>query len=74
MKLKKPEVFTIDRSKWVHGGGKNTLKLGSTSLLNERDRMCCLGFYSEACGVPRDNLMRLATPSSLTAARVPYID
>ena len=76
MRLRKPKSFTIDRSKWVHGGPKNASKLGSTSLLNERERMCCLGFYSEACGVPRYDLQSKGTPVGLlgiSSFRVPYM-
>lgn len=73
MRLRKPKEFTIDRGKWVHGGFENKKKLGSTNLLNDQERMCCLGFYSEACGVPRDDLRNLATPSGLVGVRVPYM-
>ena len=50
MRIRKtaPKEFTIDRSKWVHGD--NTKILGSSLLLNEEENMCCLGFYSRACG------------------------
>lgn len=56
MKLKKPKEFTIDRSKWVQGGHKFKSILGASKLLNNHGNMCCLGFYSKACGVPDKEL------------------
>jgi hypothetical protein len=50
--------FTIDRSKWQRGPGESR-------LLNSHGKMCCLGFYGEACGVPTDDLFGLAYPSEV---------
>jgi hypothetical protein len=42
--------FTIDRAKWLQGGlAKRDPKKFST-LRNSKGEMCCLGFYSKACG------------------------
>ncbi len=75
MKLKKPEVFTINRSKWVHGGERIKDILGTSELLNDCGNMCCLGFYAKACGVPEDKLSGIATPEQVRAGttRVPYM-
>ena len=35
--------------------------------------MCCLGFASEQCGVPRSDLLGVATPSRLGADNVKLI-
>ena len=37
--------FTIVRDKWLRGEGGP-----DSSLLNDAGRMCCLGFFAEACG------------------------
>ena len=73
MKLKKPEVFTINRSKWVQGGEKVGKILGMSELLNGCGNMCCLGFYAKQCGVPEDKLSGIATPEQIRSTRVPYM-
>jgi hypothetical protein len=45
--------FTIDRSKWFRGG-----KPEDSRLLRDDGKQCCVGFYLEACGVPRKHLLR----------------
>jgi hypothetical protein len=45
--------LTIDRRTWLRGEGKET-----SYLLRRADqKQCCVGFYLEACGVPRDILV-----------------
>ena len=74
MKLKKPKEFTIDRSKWVQGGYENNGELlGFSELLNDEGNMCCLGFYSKACGVHEDGLLGQYTPAELQDQQVPYM-
>lgn len=47
----------IDRAKWLRG------ELDS-KLLRERDqKMCCLGFYSLACGLTKDNILEYCEPN-----------
>ena len=77
MRLRKPKEFTIDRGKWAQGGDINDDILGDSELLNAKGNMCCLGFYSEACGVPRENL-NTPTPDVLAKdtdgeCRVPFM-
>lgn len=75
MRLRKPKEFTIDRSKWVQGKNRNIL--GCSALLNDLGNMCCLGFYSEACGVPREELKDRPAPASITTRnnhiKIPYM-
>ena len=72
LRLSKPKEFIIDRSKWVQGGDDNFAKLGDSCLLNSEGNMCCLGFYSEACGVPRKLLADETEPNELKC-RVPHM-
>ena len=78
MRLRKPKEFTINRSKWVQGGGRDNISiLGFSELLNKKGNMCCLGFYSEACGVPRKELKGRHSPANVTTRnnniQIPYM-
>lgn len=59
--------FIIDRSKWRSGMlGDNAKGIGEeTLLLNDKGGMCCLGFVSEQCGVPRKLLFGAPEPRAL---------
>ena len=72
MRLRKPKKLTIDRSKWVQGGREFRSILGAPKLLNSHGNMCCLGFYSKACGVPDEELENQSLPAQLDV-RVPYL-
>ncbi len=65
MRIRKtpPKEFTIDRSKWVHGGNEDIL--GVTSLLNDEGNMCCLGFYSKVCGATNSSMLNKDNPLDL---------
>lgn len=52
--------FTIRRSKWARGGKK-----GSSALLNSQGNMCCLGFYSKACGFTKENIQHIIAPDRI---------
>ncbi len=54
----KVNKFTIDRAKWLQGE--------SNSLLHRKsdDKMCCLGFFSLACGIKKKNITNLSCPES----------
>jgi hypothetical protein len=55
------KAFTIDRAKWLHGEGES-----SSFLLRASDsKQCCLGFYLESCGIPRDKLENRASPGNI---------
>ncbi len=53
---KKLHRLEISRKKWINGSNclmscENST-FGYTSLINEKNKMCCLGFYGLSCGVP----------------------
>ena len=53
--------FTIKRSEWIRGDeGDNS------RLFNGSGQKCCLGFYSQACGVSEDDMYDVATPDQLS--------
>jgi hypothetical protein len=64
------KVLTIVRSKWRRGGNNNT-HLGVTRLLNDRGRMCCLGFDAIACGLSPAIIKGLGEPCEIGQADVP---
>jgi hypothetical protein len=50
--------FTIDRKTWLQGEGSD-----ESYLFRSRDgKQCCLGFYMEACAVPREKITSVMTP------------
>jgi hypothetical protein len=50
--------FTIDRKTWLQGEGSD-----ESYLFRSRDgKQCCLGFYMEACAVPRQKITSVMTP------------
>lgn len=48
--------LTIDRNIWRRGGSSNDILHGDTRLLNEQGFMCCLGFFCEQAGIPKNYL------------------
>ena len=47
--------LTIDRQRWVRGRNKS---YGNSGLLNEKGRMCCLGFWCHFTnGIPKSDLI-----------------
>lgn len=48
--------LTIVRSKWLHGG------IGDSMLLDNAGNMCCLGFYSLACGHSKEDIQNVTEP------------
>ena len=52
--------FTVDRSKWFRGQGER-----NSRLLTDSGKMCCLGFYSQACGITDDEMRCISSPGSL---------
>jgi len=43
--------LVIDRARW-----------GTSALLNKNGTMCCLGFFSKACGVPDEQMLNVSFP------------
>ncbi len=60
----------IERSRWARktppdtGRGIESIN-GMSRLLNEEGGMCCLGFYSRACGVPISTMYNICSPSQI---------
>lgn len=59
--MKWPTHLEIDRAKWLRGEGAENSRL----LRHYDGKMCCLGLYLEACGVPREVLRDKNTPAQL---------
>lgn len=53
--------FVIDRRHWYRGKGSNE----SCLLRVDDGQMCCLGFYSLACGLKREDIVDECMPNSL---------
>lgn len=51
--------FSIRRKDWLRGGKRNSY------LRNGSGKMCCLGFYLRACGVPSSKMVLRPSPASL---------
>lgn len=58
---KKVKTFTVDAKNWIRGEKFNN-DLDGSCLLNSHGKMCCLGFFGEACGVDRENLKLYVLP------------
>lgn len=52
--------FIIDRTNWLRGEGSKASRL----LRPTDEKMCCVGIYLKACGVPRDQLLDTAAVES----------
>lgn len=53
--------LVIDRSKWLRGEGWEQ----SALLRRSDEKMCCLGFLGEACGVSRISMLGKGSPRRL---------
>lgn len=58
--VKDVKSFVVDRSKWLRGEG-----FDDSCLLTTGNRMCCLGFYAEACGLDRKTIRNIQSPSGV---------
>ncbi len=58
--IKDIKSFTISRSKWA----RNNIN-GPSCLLNDKGNMCCLGFYTKACGFNEEQLNDRYEPINL---------
>ena len=52
--------FTIKRSKWLRMSKRT--QIYSQMLDGKSGKMCCLGFYSITCGIPRENIKNEPSP------------
>jgi hypothetical protein len=60
--------FTIYRDSWRRGGSHKTEIDGKTYLLNDQNKMCCLGQIAFQAGIPLAELMELTEPRRVRAA------
>jgi len=51
--------FIVSRARWARGASENYLFNPST------EKMCCLGHYGVACGIPRDAMTLVGNPYTL---------
>ena len=72
-KLRKPKEFTINRSEWMNAYTNE--KTGTDSKLLDKDsgRMCCLGFYAKACGVPESKIINQQSPRDIKQSALPWL-
>lgn len=52
--------LVIDRNIWFRGQGSKESK-----LLNDNGKMCCVGIYLKACGVPEEDILNVRTADEL---------
>jgi len=66
-----PKALVLDYDQWICGMPQgnnikgNHLGEGKTQLLNDKDKMCCLGQFCEQAGVPRKDLLSTAVPEDV---------
>lgn len=66
----------IPVSKWLHGTDDvdklfDGTRLGSMLHRSQDDKMCCIGIYLEACGVPVTSLTDVGDPADTTLTTIP---
>lgn len=54
--------FDIERKYWKRGKEA----INGNALLNPDSTMCCLGFYSRACGLSSDDILEVPMPSEVS--------
>lgn len=57
--------LVIDRRKWLNGALVKGTHTYSALLHSATGRMCCLGFYAEACGIAKSAMKDISTPDML---------
>lgn len=68
--VKGVKSFTIDRAKWLSGVYGEYFN-GSMLYRPEDGRMCCLGFYCEASGIPKKKMANVPMPAELALGNIP---
>ena len=66
--------FTIEEDRWAYVDCKNQYPNGDSMLLNSGGAMCCLGFYSRACGISPIHLFEKISPYSIRKRLIPEMD
>lgn len=70
MILKQVKRVKIKKSRWLRGSPRTRRRLSafgsllSSALLDDKGYMCCLGFWGEQCGVPREVLLCRGFPGA----------
>lgn len=66
----------IDRSIWRCGGDTPELveKFGTTKLLNNKGKMCCLGILGSKMGIPNNHLIDQFEPHDIKELYPDYYD
>ena len=57
--------FTIEEDRWSYVDNNFKRPNGDPRLLNDKGAMCCLGFYSRACGISPIHLFEESCPSDI---------
>jgi hypothetical protein len=52
------DSFVVERSKWLRGSPPGV-------LMDDDEKMCCLGFYAKACGFKDEDIRNVPAPYSL---------
>jgi len=52
--------FVVDRKTWLRGEGTE-----KSFLLREDHKRCCLGFYTQACGIEDSDIFNKTSPGAL---------
>lgn len=60
-------ILRIDRKKWLRDEGSRRSKL----LRGSDGKMCCLGFYSLACGLKEKDIRNFQSPSDIWWKNIP---
>lgn len=62
------QKLVINRSKWYRG------KSSGSKLLREDGKMCCLGFFSLACGLSAGTILNMETPDRIPSMMPNHLD
>lgn len=60
---RKVGTLVIKLRTWLHGSERHYQE--ASMLRNPKGKMCCLGFYFNALGVPADDLLKIGSPDEL---------
>lgn len=63
----------IDRKKWVNGSNRSSKSFGTSMLLNGKNKMCCLGFLGQACGLDDADMLGVGTPAGISDDKVSLV-
>lgn len=55
------KTFVVKRSEWLRGTSVDSC------LLDKEDKMCCLGFYAQSCGLRKQDIRGISSPQECIA-------